>query len=96
MFIKKKATGIRIDSLLFFIDEDECKNGTHNCDVNAQCNNTFGSFNCICLHGYSGDGLHCSGKAPFVLYLFFLGLTFFLFGRKIAFMTRIRCIFFNC
>ncbi|XP_078351521.1 polycystin family receptor for egg jelly-like isoform X1 [Oculina patagonica] len=40
-------------------DEDECDNGRHNCSVNAQCYNTFGSFNCTCLQGYSGDGVHC-------------------------------------
>ena len=40
---------------------------SYNCDVNAQCNNTFGSFNCNCLQGYSGDGVNCSGKVAFVL-----------------------------
>ncbi|XP_078363993.1 polycystin family receptor for egg jelly-like [Oculina patagonica] len=40
-------------------DEDECDNGRHNCSVNAQCYNTFGSFNCTCLEGYSGDGVQC-------------------------------------
>ncbi len=46
-----------------FADVDECKNGEHNCHVNAQCNNMFGSFNCTCLQGYVGDGVNCSGKA---------------------------------
>ena len=44
------------------VDEDECQNGTHNCDVNAHCNNTLGSFNCTCLQGYLGEGVRCSGK----------------------------------
>ena len=44
------------------VEEDECQNGTHNCDVNAHCNNTLGSFNCTCLQGYLGDGVRCSGK----------------------------------
>ena len=44
-----------------FTDEDECQTESHNCDVNAQCNNTFGSFNCLCLQGYFGDGIQCSG-----------------------------------
>ncbi|XP_078355885.1 uncharacterized protein LOC144640668 [Oculina patagonica] len=42
-------------------DEDECQNGAHNCSVNEQCINTFGSFNCTCLQGYSEDGVQCSG-----------------------------------
>ncbi len=46
---------------------DECQNDEHDCDVNAQCNNMFGSFNCTCLQGYSGDGVNCFGKAAFVV-----------------------------
>ena len=37
-------------------DVDECANGDHNCDINAMCNNTIGSFTCICNSGYSGNG----------------------------------------
>ena len=50
-------------SICPFTDEDECQNGTHNCDVNAKCNNTIGSFTCTCLPGYSGDGVQCSGES---------------------------------
>ncbi len=32
------------------------------CDQNATCVNNFGSYNCSCLVGYSGDGLTCGGK----------------------------------
>ena len=49
-----------------FTDEDECQNGTPNCDVNAKCNNTIGSFTCVCLPGYLGDGLQCSGEEAFL------------------------------
>ena len=45
-----------------YTDEDECQNGTHNCDVNAKCHNSIGSFTCSCLPGYLGDGVQCSGE----------------------------------
>ncbi|XP_078382537.1 uncharacterized protein LOC144665218 [Oculina patagonica] len=41
-------------------DIDECKANTHRCDVNAECNNTKGSYNCTCKPGYSGDGHSCT------------------------------------
>ena len=31
------------------------------CDANAICTNTNGSFSCMCSHGYSGDGMLCTG-----------------------------------
>ena len=43
-----------------FTDVNECVLATHNCDVNANCTNTVGSFNCSCNTGYSGDGVNCS------------------------------------
>ncbi|CAH3157513.1 unnamed protein product, partial [Pocillopora meandrina] len=41
----------------FHINVDECQNGIHECikDV-ATCVNQFGSYYCICNHGYTGDG----------------------------------------
>ncbi len=48
-----------------FADVDECQNGEHNCDVNAQCNNTLGSFTCSCLKGFFEDGVNCSGLTAF-------------------------------
>ena len=41
-------------------DVDECGDGTDNCDVNAMCMNTPGSFECMCNPGYQGDGTTCS------------------------------------
>ena len=44
------------------IDVDECATGTHNCSVDAVCNNTKGAYNCTCNPGYQGDGRECEGK----------------------------------
>ena len=43
-------------------DVNECTTGTHNCDVNAVCNNTRGSYNCTCKDGFHGDGKTCKGN----------------------------------
>jgi hypothetical protein len=39
------------------IEVDECVENTHNCDKNAYCSNTEGSFTCKCKSGYEGDGV---------------------------------------
>ncbi|HTN92374.1 MAG TPA: FG-GAP-like repeat-containing protein [Sorangium sp.] len=41
-------------------DVNECALGTDNCDANAACTNTAGSFTCACNAGYSGDGVTCT------------------------------------
>jgi hypothetical protein len=41
-------------------DNDECTANTHNCDSNAVCANTAGSFTCACSAGYSGTGVSCA------------------------------------
>ena len=45
-----------------YIDIDKCDLGTHNCDRNANCNDTIGSFVCTCNDGYSGNGTSCTGE----------------------------------
>ena len=52
------------------VDVDECEKGEDNCDENAQCANTIGSFECTCNSGYEGPGDSCTGKFVFVLHLF--------------------------
>ncbi|XP_066282660.1 fibulin-1-like [Branchiostoma lanceolatum] len=42
------------------IDIDECTEGTHNCNADATCTNTPGSFTCACNDGFSGDGVTCT------------------------------------
>ncbi|HPM47584.1 MAG TPA: calcium-binding EGF-like domain-containing protein, partial [bacterium] len=41
-------------------DIDECSDNTDNCDANADCKNTAGSFTCECRDGYDGNGVTCS------------------------------------
>ena len=46
---------------MFLTDIDECSLNINNCDNNAFCTNTNGSFTCACKNGYSGDGESCEG-----------------------------------
>ena len=46
-------------------DIDECAISSDNCDSNAVCTNTAGSFTCACNQGYTGDGLTCLGNNSF-------------------------------
>ena len=41
-------------------DINECSNNTDDCDVNADCSDTDGSFTCTCREGYSGNGTFCA------------------------------------
>ena len=40
-------------------DIDECAVRVNNCHPNADCTNTFGSFDCSCKSGYTGNGTFC-------------------------------------
>ena len=44
------------------LEIDECSNGSHDCDVNANCTNINGSHSCTCKEGYTGKGESCQGK----------------------------------
>ena len=50
--------------IVFFADMiNEFETGEHNCDADHMyCNNTKGSFACLCKPGYTGDGLTCIGN----------------------------------
>ena len=54
------ASNVQI--LFVVLDEDECTSGTHNCSVDAVCNNTQGSHYCTCKDGFLGDGITCTGN----------------------------------
>ncbi|XP_078383144.1 uncharacterized protein LOC144665725 isoform X2 [Oculina patagonica] len=38
---------------------DECAEGSHDCDFNAYCENTVGSYHCTCKPAYYGNGKSC-------------------------------------
>ena len=43
-------------------DIDECsEKSTNECDINANCMNTEGSYNCTCKIGFLGNGQNCTG-----------------------------------
>ena len=46
----------------FCIDINECSEVLHNCDMNADCADTDGSFTCTCREGFEGDGISCNSK----------------------------------
>ena len=51
--------------LFSFEDINECN--AKPCDHNATCTNTAGSFVCVCITGYFGDGVSCQGTV-FILF----------------------------
>jgi len=70
-------------------DKNECETGDDNCDEQATCTNTEGSFTCECNIGYSGDGVYCNGNYFFVLfYLIFLWLYWIFFLKNITMWPR--------
>lgn len=43
-----------------FKDVNECTAKAYWCDVNALCQNTEGSYKCVCKAGFKGDGKKCA------------------------------------
>lgn len=46
---------------LSYLDRDECLTNTHDCDPNAYCTNSNGTFDCTCNEGFTGNGKTCKG-----------------------------------
>ena len=54
--------------VVLHVDMNECEsNDSNNCDENAQCTNTEGSYTCSCNPGYTGDGVSCTSKLTTLL-----------------------------
>ena len=47
------------------VDFDECEFHLYSCDINADCKNTIGSYECECRSGYRGNGIICNGIIVF-------------------------------
>ena len=45
----------------FFLDVNECDDGSHNCSSDGTCYNEIGAYGCTCNEGFVGDGRNCSG-----------------------------------
>ena len=50
------------------VDFDECAGGISDCDLNADCVNTNGSYKCSCRPGFFGDGVTCQGEGKFIAF----------------------------
>lgn len=44
------------------LDIDECGDNSNACQAHALCENTYGSYDCNCVTGFSEDGEQCIGK----------------------------------
>ena len=44
------------------VDLNECDFHLDSCDINAECENTIGSYECHCRSGYHGNGRICNGN----------------------------------
>ena len=62
-------------------DINECElSSLNDCDGNADCTNTIGSYTCSCNPGYEGDGFNCTGYT-IVWYTTHMPITLTLFIR---------------
>ncbi|XP_043227529.1 nidogen-like isoform X1 [Amphibalanus amphitrite] len=47
------------EELRICVDIDECRQGEDNCHEHAMCTNEFGSYSCLCMPDYTGNGQNC-------------------------------------
>ena len=50
-----------LQSFFVDVDVDECAQQSP-CHLDATCQNTIGSYTCVCKTGYVGTGIICAGK----------------------------------
>ena len=50
------------ERLIFPSDINECETGEHDCDVNATCLDSSGSWICNCSSEFTGNGTVCTGQ----------------------------------
>ena len=55
-------SGCFIKFITFSLDIDECELKDNVCSPNADCNNTIGSFKCVCKEDFYGSGRICTGN----------------------------------
>ena len=60
---RKRCVAVLPNMSFCLADINECDLGLDNCDENAACTNTDGSFTCECNDGFSGNGTVCQGNA---------------------------------
>ena len=74
-------------------DINECEsNDSNNCDENAQCTNTDGSYICTCNPGYSGDGVSCTSKLATTLLAILCTYFIYLFNLQMSMNVNWRHI----
>ena len=52
---------------IYSTDINECQQDLAECDEQAACYNTDGSYLCVCNKGLYGDGFYCLGRFFFLL-----------------------------
>ena len=81
-----KTKSVFSDNCVLFklsLDRDECSDNSHDCNENAICSNTRGSYICKCKMGFMGDGKNCEGMS-------LVGQYYLLF--KVSKTTKIKLI----
>ena len=69
-----------VDCTICISDIKECEENRDNCNRNAECDNTIGSFTCTCNDGYTGDGVSCDGMKNYIIKQKLIELINYMYG----------------